>query len=530
MKTNARQVAADVSALLRARNPLLWIVTPEEARAERSIFEAAANAGYTAWTHDVAQGPCDIAGRPINGAEEYADPVEVLKLINARAEGNEGNARGVWILRDFAVWLDGPQGAATLRRMRNLTRKLPTVPRDYAQALIVVTPNPNVPPELRGHATVIDWPLPDREEIAAILDAAIAGLPESMRAEAADDAAREAAIDAAIGLNGEEAASCYAKSLVQTRKIDPAIVNAEKRRVIARERILEICDPLEGGFDSIGGNDNIKAYARLAHHAYSAKAREYGLPSPKGLFLTGVPGCAKSMTAKAIAYAWGLPLIRFDMGALKSKFVGESEANIRRAFEIIAAMGRCIVWFDEIEKALSGAVNGGSDGGVSSDAMGALLVWLEEGRGDAFVIATANDIEPLMQSNPELFRRFDALFFVDTPNAEERPEVLRAALRKHKREGVAIDVAAVAEACDGFTGAEIANIVPAAMFEAFADDAREITTADLIAQAAQVVPLTRTAAERINGMRAWAVGRAKPASRAVAAKAETKAATRSIDF
>src|SRR5262249_19066381 len=157
------------------------------------------------------------------------------------------------------------------------------------------------------------------------LDAAIGVLPEEMRDAAAPNGTRDAAIDAAVGLTGEEAAACYAKSLVQLRKIDPKAVAREKKRVIAREKVLEWFDPLPGGLDAVGGPENLKAWLVSRAAAYSPKAREYGLPAPKGALLGGIPGCGKSLTAKAIATAWGVPLLKVDLGAIKSKFVGESE-------------------------------------------------------------------------------------------------------------------------------------------------------------------------------------------------------------
>ena len=230
----SKTMAADVAALLRARNPLLWVVTREEARVERYLMEAAAASNYVPWTWDVAQGCADMAGRKqtIGGS----DPGDMLATILARAEG--ARERGVWIMRDLAPWLDGPIGITTMRALRNLARMLPGVARDSAQAVVVLTPDARVPAELAGHATVIEWPLPDREEIADILDAAVEALPDEMQPGA--NGKRDAAIDAAVGLTGEEAASCYARSLVQLRRIDPALIASEKKRVVTRERILRM--------------------------------------------------------------------------------------------------------------------------------------------------------------------------------------------------------------------------------------------------------------------------------------------------
>ena len=197
-------------------------------------------------------------------------------------------------------------------------------------------------------------------------------------------------------------------------------------------------------------------------------------------------------------------------GALKSKFVGDSEANLRKVFKLIEAIGRCVVWFDEIEKALQGATSGSADGGVSSDALGAVLSWMQERQGEAFVIATANDAESLP---PELLRkgRFDEVWFVDLPTTEERAAVLSAAMREHGRGDVAVNAAKVAKATEGFTGSEIAALVPDALFAAFADDEREITTDDLCNAAKSVESSPSvTAAEKITKLWIVAATRAPP--------------------
>ena len=526
--SKSQKVAADVAALLRARNPLLWVVTREEARAESYLIEAAGSAGYLPRLWDVAAGVTGIAGQPLQMGGQ--DPGETLSAIRTAAIADpERGERQAWIMRDLPAWLSGPAGAATLRQVRNLARLLPGTPRASAQALIIISPSGDVPPELAGQATVINWPLPDRAEIAAILDAAIMGLPDDLRAEAAPNGTRDAAIDAAVGLSGDEAQSCYAKSLVQLRRIDPAAVSSEKRRVVARERVLEWFDPLPGGLDAVGGLDGLKSWLAARRSAYSPEARAYGLPAPKGALLVGVPGCGKSLTAKAIATAWGVPLLRLDLGALKSKYVGESEGNLRKAFEVVAAIGRCVVWLDEIEKALAGATQGAADGGVSSDALGAILAWMQERAGEAFVIATANDVTGLP---PELLRkgRFDEMFFVDLPNVAERCQIITAAMRSHGRAEVAIDRMAVAAACTDFTGAEIAALVPDALFAAFAENGREIETADLIQAAKSVVPLAKTAAEKIAMLRSWAKGRARPATTPTTEATTATATGRALDL
>lgn len=527
-KTRGQQIAADVSALLRARNPLIWIVTGEEARVEGYLHQAAASASYQAYTWDVGQGCIDIDGNSIAPSTE--DPGAALDLIGTYAKAEKGSgSRRVWIMRDLPVWLAGPPMASTLRKLRNLARLLPTSELEASQAIVVLSPSGDVPPELAGHATVIEWPLPDRAEIAEILDMTLEGLDDDVRKQAAPNGTRDAAIDAAVGLSGEEAQACYASSLVKFRKIDPAAVAKEKKRIIAREGLLEWVEPLAGGMDEVGGLDNLKTWLKGRSSAYSPAARAYGLPAPKGIFVAGISGCGKSMTAKAIACNWTVPLLRFDMNALKSKFVGESEANIRKAFKVIEAIGRCVVWIDEIEKALQGATSGSSDGGTSADALGTFLSWMQDRSGEAFVIATANDIQGLP---PEILRkgRFDELWWIDLPTPAERQAILASALRSHGRKDVTIEWAKVSASCDGFTGSEIAALVPDALFAAFADGAREITTDDLIWAAASIVPLSVTAKAKIDSLREMAKNKMRPATATVAAAKTTARNVRALDL
>lgn len=495
------KTAADLGALLRARNALIWIVTREEARAERGICIAADASLYEPRFWDCADGVRDRNGKEIGPGLGATDPGTVLNAIRSTRD------RTVWVLRDMHKWLPDP---TILRGLRSLARSLSVAPRDNARAVIVLSPSAEVPPELAGHAVVLEWPLPDRSEIADILDAAVSVMPEEEQA-AAVNGSRDAAIDAAVGLTAEEAAACYGRSLVLTRKIDPAAVAGEKKRVIARERVLEWYDPLPGGLDAVGGLDALKGWLESRRAAFGTRARAYGLPSPKGVLLAGVPGCGKSLTAKAVATAWGMPLLRLDLGALKSKWVGESEGNIRKALRVAEAVSPCVVWLDEIEKALGGATQGAADGGVSSDALGTILSWMQDRAGSVFVVATANDVRSLP---PELMRkgRFDEVWWVDLPTQSERAAILAATLRQYKRTLAPEGLALVAAATADFTGAEIAALVPDALYAAFGDGERALLAEDLEGAAQRTVPLARTSADKIEALRAWAKGRARPAT------------------
>lgn len=552
-KTKSDEVAVDIAALLRARNPLLWIKTGEEARVESYVVQAAAAAKYIPRFWDCGQGVTNLRSE----AEEIgsADIGETLQAIKKRAEDKAD--RGAWIMRDLPPWLIGPAGIVTCRQVKNLARFLPGLEADASQALIVLSPSGEVPPELSNHATVIEWPMPDRFEIGALLDSSIAVLPEyevkidpdtkkpvydasgvpipdkskPLRAKAAPNGVREAAIDAAVGLSGEEAQACYAKSLVQLRRIDPLAVSKEKKRVIAREKVLEWFDPLPGGLEAVGGLDQLKGWLLERRLAYTPQARAYGLPLPKGAFLAGIPGCGKTLTAKAIATAFNCPLLKLDLGALKGEFVGKSEANMRKALRTIEAIGRCVVLMDEIEKALAGATQGSADGGVSADQLGALLQWMNEPH-ESFIIATANDVTSITTNAPEFLRagRFDKIWFVDLPNRTERGQVLKASLRAYGRETADLDYAEIVDATNQFTGSEIASIIPDALYTAFADGGREIATADVVGAAKKVVRLSSTASDKIAKLRDWAENRATPATTPETAGKAASSGGRAIDI
>lgn len=505
-RTQMDKTKDDVTDLLRARHTLLWVVTREEARVEAAIIEAAGKASYETRMWDCAMG----LQRP-DGSVENADmlapagtnPPGILDAIRDRKQ------RVVYVLRDFHAFLRDPY---ILRALRSLARSLQRLPKADARSIVILTPVADVPPELAGHATVIDWPLPQRADIAKLLDDVVKALPEGVREGALAEGQREAAIDAAVGLSAEEAANCYSRSLVSTRRVDPAVVAGEKKRVVARGRGVTWEDPDPNGLDAVGGLELIKAWLQQRKAAFSERARAYGLPAPKGAFLVGLPGTGKTLVSRCVAAAWGLPLLSLDLNALQSKYVGESQTNLRQTLALLEAVAPCVVRVDEIEKALAGSQGPAADGGVAADALGTFLTWMQERKAPVFVIATANDVRNLP---PELLRkgRFDEVFFVDLPTRQERREVVWAACSKYKLPRESVDAEAVAERTAGYSGAEIAALLPDAMFAAFADGERRVTTEDILAAAKNVVPLSKTASEKIETLRSWAKGRARLASK-----------------
>ena len=511
------------TASLRSRDPFIVVVSPEEARVKPYIFAGAEAAGFETRFWSVAQGFTDLSGKVIMGDRGQGNVDEALAAIK------ENKSRVVWVMLDLLPWITAPIGLITQRALRDLIDWLPNQGGDCAQSIVMVTSTGDLPREIASDATVIAWPMPDREEMGGLLDEACApvlantalredGTPRvsdelkaAIRASITGDS-RVAAVDAAIGLSGAEAKGCFARSLATLRRIDPPMLAEEKKRAFAKEKVLEFIDSLPGGFAAVGGLDDLKDDVRLAFQAYSPEAREYGLELPKGVLLVGYPGCGKTYIAKAIGGEYNIPTLYLDLGALKGKFVGESEANLRRMFGVAEALGRVVIVVDEIEKALAGATGESADGGVSADALGALLSWMNDRKSEAFIVATANNVDKLP---PELLRkgRFDQLWWVDLPTAEERASILAATVGTHQRRGARVpdvetlDLGVVAASTQEFSGAEVASLVRDAMRIGFSDGRRPIITDDLLRAAKAVTP--QFAGESRRTRPVWA----KPAAR-----------------
>ncbi|MFB6352085.1 MAG: AAA family ATPase, partial [Bradymonadaceae bacterium] len=278
---------------------------------------------------------------------------------------------------------------------------------------------------------------------------------------------------------------------------------SEKKRMIGQSDVLEY-HTLDYGLDDVGGLDILKEWLEERRHAFGDRARNYGLPMPKGLLLIGVQGCGKSLTAKAVARHWGLPLLRLDLGQVFDGRRSPEEA-LGSAIDTCEAIAPCVLWTDEIEKGFAGDGDGRSD-----RVLGSLLTWQQEKTEPVFLVATANEVEALP---PELLRkgRFDEIFFIDLPGRHEREEILRIHLTQRGRAFSDEVVEELATKAEYFSGAELEQIVVSAMYTAFADD-REVSEEDLMYACRETVPLYRTYEEEIKALREWAQGRARSAS------------------
>jgi SpoVK/Ycf46/Vps4 family AAA+-type ATPase len=314
--------------------------------------------------------------------------------------------------------------------------------------------------------------------------------------------------------------------MVKTKGFDVDVIMSEKEQIIRKSGILEYMHA-EENVAGIGGLEFLLAWLRKRAKAFTPEAREFGLPQPKGILLIGVPGCGKSLTAKAVGNLWKLPLLRLDVGRVFGSLVGESEEKIRRAVHVAESIAPSILWMDELEKGLSGVGSSNmTDGGTASRVFGTFITWLQEKKSPVFVIATANNVRQLP---PELLRkgRFDEIFFVDLPSREERRTIFDIHIKKRGRNPEEFDLDDLAEHSEDFSGAEIEQAIISALYDAF-DLGQELSTELIIESLGVTVPLSTTMQEEITAMREWSKTRARLAAPDTRAKKEGEA--RKIDL
>jgi SpoVK/Ycf46/Vps4 family AAA+-type ATPase len=317
-------------------------------------------------------------------------------------------------------------------------------------------------------------------------------------------------IKSAQGLILDEIEAVFARSLVEHKRFDLNAILEEKQQIIRKSGLLEYYAP-DSNLMGVGGMELLKDWLAKRQKSFTDAAREYGLPAPKGILLLGVQGCGKSLTAKAVGAQWNLPLLKLDVGRIFGSLVGQSEENIRKAIKVAESVAPCILWADELEKGFAGMSGSGvSDSGTTARVFSTFLTWMQEKTAPVFLIATANDVQVLP---PEMLRkgRFDEIFFVDLPDGPEREEIFTIHLKKRKRDLGKFKLKALSKATEGFSGAEIEQVIVGAMFVAF-DAGREVAQKDILDEAKAVVPLSVMMREEIEELRTWAEMRTRPAS------------------
>ncbi|MEL7241995.1 MAG: AAA family ATPase [Cyanobacteria bacterium J06573_2] len=482
--------------LLRARYSLIYIPTREEERLEAVIKEEANKQGNRqVYTWDFVDG---YQGNPNDTGFGRRNPLQALEFV----EKLHASAPVVLILRDFHRFLDD---VAISRKLRNLARLLKSQPKN----IVILSPNVAIPDDLAEVLTVLEFPLPSATEIQTEIEKLLTATNNSLPNQVLNELVRSAQ-----GLSMERIRRVLSRAIAARGELqseDVELVLQEKRQTIRQTQILDFI-PATEQISDIGGLDNLKDWLLRRGGGFSEKARQYGLPHPRGLLLVGIQGTGKSLTAKAIAHHWHLPLLRLDVGRLFGGLVGESESRTRQMIQVSEALAPCILWIDEIDKAFSGLGSKG-DGGTTSRVFGTFITWMAEKTSPVFVVATANEIQELP---PELLRkgRFDEIFFVGLPIQEERKAIFNVHLSRLRPLNIKdYDIERLAYETPDFSGAEIEQTLIEAMHIGFSQN-RDFTTDDILEAASQIIPLARTAQEKIEQLRQWASsGRARLASK-----------------
>lgn len=440
--------------------------------------------------------------------DDGEQPHEVLEWLLEYSQ-DEDRDDFILLLEDFHHYLT-PVDHALISRLRAFAIAVAT--REISGCSVVLSqPIPLLPPELEKDVQVWEMPLPDIDDLRKIMQQA------KQRYDLDDRDYQESSslLEAALGLSTSEAQLAFSKTACEFKRLTeseiPFIVK-EKEQVIRKNGHLEYFHP-KATLDDIGGLGNLKSWLHRRRQAFTSDARAFGLETPRGVLLLGLPGTGKSLAAKAVANAWQLPLLRLDMGKIYGGIVGQSEANMRSALQMAEALSPSILWVDEIEKGLSGMQSSGStDGGTTARVLGSFLTWMQEKEKPVFVVATANHIAQLP---PELLRkgRVDEIFFVDLPVQQDRKEILSIHLKRRDRldDFSVEELDELASASKGFTGAELEEAVKEAMFLAF-DEGHQLNKDDILTAIRATTPLSQAMEEMISQTRQWAKGRAVAAS------------------
>jgi AAA+ superfamily predicted ATPase len=483
----------DLELLLRSRYGLIVIDSAEHERVEMLTRVVADKLRIPFFTWSRTKGLLrDGAAGPVYGT---TDPAQAL----AHIEASQFDA--LYLLAGFETLLSN---AALADRMREVA----TTSGPRAGAVILAAANLTLDEPLRRLSATVQLPSPEPEEYRNLIDHLVRDLRQRIDVKVEISAAAMARLlNNLKGLTLLEAEKILTKAMVEDGKLadhDLAHVIAYKRQIVEREGVLEYY-PVEETMASVADLAGLKDWLRKRTHIITApeKAAQFGLEFPKGLLLIGVPGCGKSLCARAVAMEWGLPLLKLDPGNLYNKYIGESEKNFKRAMDTAERLAPCVLFIDELEKAF--ASGGSEDGGVSQRVLGTFLSWLQDRRSEVFTVATANDVSRLP---PEFLRkgRFDEVFFVDLPDADARRAITEIHLRRRGHEPAQHDVDAIVIATDGFSGAEIEQAIVSALYTAFADHGA-LTTEILISEIRATRPLSVVMAERVHAIRSWAEGR-----------------------
>lgn len=487
----------EIEVLIRAKYPILFVSTWEERRVESGLQQVASKLQRTLHTWSVTQG-LKPPLRSLDAKSGLPGELEVL------AQLHEAPEQTVFMLRDFHPYLRDPR---VIRLLRDLSGRL----RGKSQTLLLTGPVMTLPTELEKDVTVLEFPLPGPKEIELQLSVVINAVRDHPGVQVdLSDEDRELLVKSAQGLTLDEIESAFARSLVELKRLSVDRILEEKKQIVRKSGLLEFY-PATTTLSDVGGHNLLKDWLEKRRSAFTDRAKQFGIPVPKGVLLLGVQGCGKSLVAKGIASSWNLPMLKMDVGRIFGSLVGQSEENIRKAIRVAESVAPCVLWADELEKGFAGVgASGVSDSGTTARVFATFLTWMQEKTKPVFLIATANDVSSLP---PELLRkgRFDEIFFIDLPESEERRQIFEIHLSKRKRDPRQYDLDSLVKASKGFSGAEIEQAVVGALYHAF-DDGRELSQADLELEVKSSVPLSVMMAEEIDELRTWAKMRARPSA------------------
>ncbi len=506
MLLNSSDRELELNTLIRAKYPILYIVSWEERRIEHILCQVAAERRKKlyAWTLTNGIHPLDDFGtQPVN--KDTRPPLNALDYIASSQEA------AIFVLKDFHPFLDeqniNPNQPLIVRKLRDITNHL----KESRKTLIILSPILRFPPELEKDITVLNYELPTFNELEESLERVIRSAREISDIKLQlDKENKEKVLKAARGLTCTEAENVFAKALVMSHSLELDIIVAEKKQIIRRAQLLEYFDADEN-LSYVGGLSLLKKWLDKRTLAFSDRAREFGLPNPKGLLLLGVQGAGKSLVAKAIASQWKLPLLRLDFGRLFSQLVGSSEQNMRTVLRLAESVSPCILWMDELEKGLAGVASSHlSDAGTTARVFGSFLTWMQEKKSPVFVIATSNDIS-ILPAEALRKGRFDEIFFIDLPTTEERRDIFSIHLAKRGRNAIKFDLELFAQQSDGFSGAEIEQAIISSLYDAFEAN-RKLENHDILHNLKSTIPLSQTMDTQISALRQWAYTHARAAS------------------
>jgi SpoVK/Ycf46/Vps4 family AAA+-type ATPase len=484
----------NIETLIRARYPLIYIVSFEEGRVINSVTEISKTRNKQLFQWSITEGLQTPDGSFLS---EFKDPVKILEYIM------QIDVNGLFILKDYHHYMNDP---VVIRKLRDLSHSLKLTMKN----VLFLSPLLKIPAELEKETAVVDYKLPEKAELSEIVKGIAQNIGGKNLEEIENADYLNKIVEAALGLTAEEAENVFAKSIVENGDFNLKTILAEKEQIIRKSGVLEYYHANEE-MKEVGGLEELKRWLNKRGKAFSPKAREFGLPEPRGILLLGIPGCGKSLTAKAISSMWQLPLLKLDVGKVFSSLVGSSEENVRRAIATAESIAPCILWLDEMEKGFSGLSSSGqTDGGTTARVFGTFLTWLQEKKSPVFVVATCNNVKELP---PELLRkgRFDEIFFVDLPSKDERKDIFKIHLEKRKRNPKDFNLDKLADMTKEFAGSEIEEIIISGLYDAFDQDV-DLKQEFLENTIKTMVPLSKTMGDQIKNIREWAKIRARKAS------------------